>query len=107
MKNALLVAAIVLLLGSTAFGQAMYVGPWNAYYAAPPVYAYRVPAYAYPAPVYAYPPPYAVYSPYSQVVPGPVVAPAPVWVAPPAVVVRGKVYYYGRPVRNVVRAVWP
>jgi hypothetical protein len=45
------------------------------------------------------PVPYAVYSP--------VVVPAPVWVAPPGVVVRGKVYLPGRPVRNTVRAVLP
>ena len=43
----------------------------------------------------------------SPVVPAPVVAPMPVWYGPPGVVVRSKVYIPGRPVRNVVRAVLP
>jgi len=70
----------------------------------------RAPVYMYPAPVYTYrvpvmaPPPYVAYAP---VVPAPVVVPVPVWVGPPGVVVRSKVYFLGRPVRNVVRAVLP
>lgn len=72
------------------------------------------------APVYAYAPapvvvaaPQIVYAPvapavvYRPLVPAPVVAPAPVWVAPPGVIVRSKVYIPGRPVRNVVRTVLP
>jgi hypothetical protein len=50
------------------------------------------------------PSPYVAYSP---VVSGPVVVPGPVWYGPPGVVVRSKVYFPGRPVRNVVRAVLP
>jgi hypothetical protein len=94
-----LVAAIVLalLLGSTAYG-GWYVAPRAAYayYPVLPVYAYRAPV------VLTAPPP--VYMP---VAPAPVMAPVPVWVGPPAVWVPGKVYIYGRPVRNVVRAVVP
>ena len=109
MKSILVAIALVLLLGSTAYG-GWYVGPWGAYYPAP-VYAYPGPVYAYPAPAYAYPPvvvarPYVTYAP---IVPGPVVAPAPVWVGPPAVFVgpRGRVYVPGRPLRNSVIAVLP
>jgi hypothetical protein len=96
-----LVAAVVLalLFGSAAYG-GWYVTPSRAYayypYPAVPVYAYRVPV------VVAPPPP--VYMP---VAPAPIVTAGPVWVGPPAVWVRGKVYVYGRPVRNVVRAVLP
>ena len=94
MKNLLIAIALVLLLGSTAYG-GWYVGPTVGYrYYAP------VPVYAYPAPV-----PYVTYSP---VIVGPVFAPAPVWVGRPVVVgPAGKVYIPGRPVRNAVRAVLP
>ncbi len=106
------IAVILLLLGSTAYG-GWYVPPRvvHAYYPAPPAYAYPASAYAYPAPAYAYPAPayyyrapvmrpmpYTVYSP---------VVPAPMWVGPRGVVVRGKVYIPGRPIRNAVRAVLP
>jgi len=110
MKSILIALAVVLLLSSTACG-GWYYGPRAVYYPAAPVYAYPGPVYAYPAPVYAYPPvvvarPYVAYAP---IVPAPVVAPAPVWYGPPAVVVGvgGKVYIPGRPVRNAVRAVLP
>ncbi len=100
------IAVILLLLGSTAYG-GWRVPPRvvHAYYPAPPAYAYPAPVYAYPAPAYYYrapvlrPMPYAVYSP--------VLAPAPMWVGPRGVVVRGKVYIPGRPIRNAVRAVLP
>ncbi|MBN1395192.1 MAG: hypothetical protein JW959_09225 [Pirellulales bacterium] len=96
-------ALVLLLLGSSAYG-AWWVQPTTVYYPGPPVYAYPAPVYAYPAPVYRtyrvpVAAPYAVYSP--------VVAPAPVWVGPPAVIVRGKVFIPGRPIRNAVRAVLP
>ena len=116
MKTIFAAIVVVLLLGSTAYGQ-WYYGPRAVYYPAAPVYVYPAPVYAYPAPVYAYPAqvytyrvpvvaasPYVAYSP---VVPAPVIAPAPVWYGPPGVVVRSKVYIPGRPVRNVVRAVLP
>ena len=98
MKNLVMVAAVVLMLGSTAYG-GWYVGPTvgYAYYPAVPVYAYP------PAPVVVFAP-QVVYSP---VVPGPILTAAPVWVAPPGVVIRSKVYIPGRPVRNVIRAVVP
>ena len=92
------IAVILLLLGSTAYG-GWRVPPRvvHAYYPSP-VYAYPAPAYYYRAPVMR-PMPRAVYSP--------VLAPAPMWVGPPGVVVRGKVYIPGRPIRNAVRAVLP
>jgi hypothetical protein len=115
MKTIFAAIAVVLLVGSTAYGQ-WYVGLRAVYYPAAPVYAYPAPVYAYPAPVYAYPAPVytyrvpvvapAPYVAYSPVVPPPVVAPAPVWVGP-GVIVRNKVYFYGQPVRNAVRAVLP
>jgi hypothetical protein len=113
MKSILAAVAVVLLLGSTAYGQ-WYVGPRAVYYPAA-VYAYPAPVYAYPAPVYAYPAPYYSYRvpvaypyvAYSPVVAAPAVVPAAVWYGPPGVVVRSKVYIPGRPVRNVVRAVVP
>jgi len=88
MKNLILALALVLVLGSTAYG-GWDVGPRG--------YAYYAPArvYAYPAPV-----PYVTYAP--------VLAPAPVWVGPPVVVgPAGRVYVPGRPVRNAVRVVLP
>ena len=104
MKSILSAIAVVLLLGSAAYGD-WYVGPGVAYYPAAPAYYAAAPVYAYPAPVYAYRVPVVVSRPY--VAYAPVYAPAPVWVGPPGVVVRSKVYFPGRPVRNVVRAVVP
>ena len=109
MKSIFAAVAVVLLLGSTAYGQ-WYVGPRVAYYPAAPVYAYPAPVYAYPAPFYAYgvpvvaPYPYVAYSP---VVPATVVVPGPFGSDRRVVVSAGKVYIPGRPVRNVVRAVLP
>ncbi len=109
MKSLVIAVAAVLLVSSTAYG-GWYVGPTvgYAYYPAAPVYAYP------PAPVVVSGP-QAVYAPvvtgprvvYAPVVPGAVMAAPPVWVGPPAVIVRSKVYIPGRPVRNVVRAVVP
>jgi hypothetical protein len=100
MKNFALAVALVLVLGSTAYG-GWYAGPavgYTAYYA-PRYYYAPGPVYAYPSPV-----PYVTYAP----VVGPVVAPAPVWVGRPVVVgPAGKVYVPGRPVRNAARAVLP
>ncbi len=89
MKGLIIAVALLLVLGSTAYG-GWYVGPTVGYrYYAP------APVYAYPAPV-----PYVTYAP--------VFAPAPVWVGRPAVVgPAGRVYVPGRPVRNAVRAVLP
>ena len=84
-KSALMAMAVVLLLCATASA------------------GWRV----YPAPVYVTPVPQVVYSaPPVYVVPAPVIYSAPV-VYPAPVRVRTKVYYHGRPVRNVVRAVLP
>jgi hypothetical protein len=104
MKNILAAVALVLLLGSTAYGQ-WYVGPRAVYYPAAPVYAYPAPVYAYPAPYYTYRVPVVAPSPYFAY--SPVVAPAAVWYGSPGVVVRSKVYIPGRPVRNAVRAIVP
>ncbi len=97
MRNLLIAVAVVLMLGSTAYG-GWYVGPTVGY------------AY-YPAPVYAYPAPVVVARPYvayAPVMAAPMVAPAPVWVGRPVVVgPAGKAYIVGRPVRNAVRAVLP
>jgi hypothetical protein len=122
MRSIFAAIAVVLLLGSTAYGD-WYVGPRVVYYPAAPVYAYPAPAplYAYPAPVYAYrvpivaPAPYVAYSPVvpapafapAPVIAPPLVAPAPVVVRTPRVVVRTKVYYPWQPARNVVKAVLP
>jgi len=98
MKNLLIVVAVLLLLGSTAYG-GWYVGPTVGYryYAAAPVYSY-------PAPVLV-PGPQVVYSP---VVAAPLVVPSPVVVGRPVVIgPAGRVYIVGRPVRNAVRAVLP
>jgi hypothetical protein len=108
MKNLLIAVAAVLLLSSTAYG-GWYVGPTVGY-----AYYPGAPVYAYPAPVVVAGP-QVVYSPvvpgaqvvYPPLVAAPVLAPRPVWVGPPAVVVRSKVYIPGRPLRNVVRAVVP
>jgi len=93
MKNLLIAVAVLLALGSTAYG-GWYVGPSVGY-----AYYPGTPVYAYPAPVVV-PGPQVVYSP--------VVVPAPVVVAPRPVVVgpSGKVYVPGRPVRNTLRAIF-
>lgn len=97
MKNLIIAVAMVLLLGSTAYGD-WYPGPsvGYAYYPAGPVYGY-------PAPVLVARP-RVVYSP---VMVAPVMAPAPVWGRPVVVGPAGKVYVPGRPIRNTVRAVLP
>lgn len=97
MKTLIAAIAVVLLLGSTAYGG--WYGP-------------RVIAPYYPVgPVYAYPAPVVVIGPrvvYSPIVPAPMMAPAPVWYGRPVVVgPAGRVYLPGRPVRNAVRAVLP
>ncbi len=109
MKTIFAAIVVVLLLGSTAYGQ-WYYGPRAVYYPAVPFYGYAAPVYAYPAPVYTYRVPVVApsrYVAYAPVVSTPVVAPMPVWYGPPGVVVRSKVYIPGCPVRNVVRAVLP
>ena len=103
MKRVLLAVAIVVLGCSVASAGWGYAHPVavpvappvvvHSYYPVGPVYAYRPPAVAVP------------------------VVPAPVRVAVPApvvygyryrpVVVRPKVYVWGQPVRNVLRAVTP
>ncbi len=100
------IALILLLLGSTAYG-GWYVPPRvvHAYYPAP-AYAYPAPVYAYPAPVSAYPAP-AYYYRAPIVRPMPYRVYSPVWAGPRGVVVRGRVYIPGRPIRNAVRAVLP
>ena len=108
MKNLVTAVAAVLMLSATAYG-GWYVGPTVGY-----AYYPAAPMYAYPPPVVV-PDPQVVYSPvmpapqvvYPPMVAGAVVTAATMWVAPPAVVVRSKVYIPGRPVRNVVRAVVP
>lgn len=100
MKNLIIAVAVVLALGSTAYGQ-WYAGPTvgYAYYPDQPVYAAPAPATVLVAR------PRVVYSP---VVAAPVMVPAPVWVGRPVVVgPAGKVYIPGRPIRNTVRAVLP
>ncbi len=112
MKSPVLAVVLVLVVSSVSYG-AWYVVP-QGYYAYYPYYA--------PAPMYAYPPPMVAapqmaYAPvlpgprvvYAPVLPAPVLAPAPApyWYGPPAVIVRGKVYLPGRPVRNAVRFVVP
>jgi hypothetical protein len=129
MKSPILAAVLVLVLGSVSYA-GWYVVPqgvyayhpyysYYPYYAAAPVYAYPPPMVAAPQVAYSpvLPGPQVAYSPvlpgpqvvYSPVVPAPVYAPPPVpyWYGPPAVVVRGKVYLPGRPIRNVVRWVVP
>ena len=105
MKSILAAVVVVLLLGTTAYGQ-WYAGPTVAYYPAAPAYAYPAPVYAYPAPYYTYRAPVVAYYPYAAYAPV-VAAPVSVWYGAPGVVVRSKVYIPGRPVRNVIRAVLP
>jgi hypothetical protein len=97
MKTLLAALAMVLVMGSTAMAAHRYV---VAYPAPVPVVAY----YAAPAPVYAAPAPVPYYAYYA---PPAVAVPAPVYAYPAPVVVRAKVYPYGQPVRNVLRAVLP
>lgn len=101
MKTLIAAIAVVLLLGSTAYG-GWYDGPTmvQSYYP------------YYPAgPVYGYPGPVVVAGPrvvYSPIFPAPMMVPAPVWYGRPVVVgPAGRVYLPGRPVRNAVRAVLP
>jgi len=92
MKNlvAVIALAVILLSSSPAWAHWGYVAPGR-------VYAY------YPvAPAYAYAPP----PPMVPVVPAPMIVPRPV-VYPYPLIVRPRVYYYGQPVRNAARAVWP
>jgi len=97
MKTLLAAIAVVLLLGSTAYG-GWYDGPTmvQSYYPAGPVYGYPAPVVVGPRVVY------------SPIVPARVMAPAPLWYGRPVVVgPAGRVYLPGRPVRNAVRAVLP
>ena len=98
MKNTIIALGILLLVGSTSFA-GWYVMPTVAYYPG-------VPVYAYPTPVFAAPEPYVSYMP---VAPAPcacgrygvpVVAPAPVVVAP-AAVVRARVLYPYQPAQCI------
>jgi hypothetical protein len=93
--------AVVLLSGSSVWAYWGYVGPVRAY-----AYYPVAPAYAYPgvAVMPFVPGPVVVRRP--VVVPAPVVVPGPV-VYPYPVVIRPRVYYYGQPVRNALRAVMP
>ena len=110
MKTILAAPVLVFVAASTALGQVGYVtmmpvqpGPVVAYYpyAATPIVG----------PVVEYAPRYYAASPI--VAPAPVlVAPPYVWAGPPVVygpgvLVRPKVYVAGQPVRNVLRAVTP
>jgi hypothetical protein len=114
MNKILLALAVLLVVGGTVSAQWYAPEVVTTYYPAP-VYAAPVP-YAVPAPVvYStyYAPPMVVARPRVAYLPvGPTVvarplvyAPAPV-VGPPAVI-RSKVYYPGRPIRNTVRYVVP
>jgi hypothetical protein len=100
MMRTLLAAVVVLMAASTASAGWGYVaGPGV-------VYDY------WPAAPVVYPAPYVVASPVVEpFVPAPVYVSAPLGYGPayyPApVVVRSRVYYYGQPVRNAVRAVLP
>jgi hypothetical protein len=95
-KGLLLLAVVlaVLLAASTAFGaRAVVVGPTvvHSFYPVGPVYAYRAPVVVAPVPLIR--PPIAA-------------APVPGWYGRPALV-RPKVYVWGQPVRNALRAVTP
>jgi hypothetical protein len=114
MNKILLALAVVLLVSGTASAQWVVPEVVTTYYAPAPVIA---PApYVAPAPVvystYYAPPvvvarPRVAYMPVAPVVAAPVyAAPAPVVYGAPAVV-RSKVYYPGRPIRNTVRYVLP
>lgn len=118
MNKILLALAVLLVVGGTASAQ-YYVPQVVTSYYQPTVYAAPVPyvaQYAAPAPVvYSayYAPPVIVARPrvaYMPVAPAYVAAP-PVAVAPvvvgPTAVIRSKVYYPGRPIRNTIRYVLP
>lgn len=90
MKGIVTVIALAVLLLSVSTASAHW--GYRVYYPVAPVYAYAAPVAVPVAPVVA---------------PAPVVATAPVVYPYPAAVVRGRVYYYGEPVRNVVRVVLP
>ena len=91
MKGILIALALAVVLLSCSTAQAAWVYP------APVV----VQSYYRPVvPVYAYPRVVAMPVVTAPVVTAPVVYPAPV-------VVRSRVYYYGQPVRNVVRWATP
>jgi hypothetical protein len=97
MKSVLAAIAVVLILGSAAYG-GWYYGPGVAYYPGP-VYGYSGPVYTYAGPSCGYSPYVTYYSPYVTYSPvvGPVVTPAPVWVGP-----FGRVYYPRPAVRRVL-----
>ncbi len=103
MKSMIVATVIVLLACSTAFGG--WGHPVPVVVPAPVVHAYWPvgPVYAYPPVVVRAP---VVVVPRRIVYRARVVVPRAVWYAPP-VTVRSKVYIYGRPVRNAVRAVLP
>jgi hypothetical protein len=103
-----LLALILCLCCTAAFGQ-YYVPAAPVYYTAPPMYYapapapvyYDLPTYYYRVPVYA--PPVYRYYPYvyrTPVYAPPVVYGPRVWVSP-------KVYVEGQPVRNFIRAFTP
>jgi hypothetical protein len=104
MKTTIIALGVLLLAGSTSLA-GWYVTPTVAYYPG-------VPVYAYPAPVYVAPVPYVSYMPVAAApcacggYSAPMVAPAPVLVAP-AAVVRARVLYPGQPVRNTLKVVVP
>ena len=130
MKSLLLSAVLVCASASVASAY-----PYVAYYAPAPVVAYYAPPAVYVAPVattsyyagapvvqssYYAPEPVvqtSYYTPYYAAAPvvaapvpyyaaRPYVVASPVYAAP-AVVIRPKVYVYGEPVRNFIRAVTP
>ena len=103
-KTTIIALGILLLAGSTSLA-GWYVMPSVAYYPGVPVYDYPAPVYAAPAPYVSYMPVAA--APYACGGYGvPVVAAAPVVVAP-AAVVRARILYPGQPVRNALKIVVP
>jgi hypothetical protein len=111
MKTSIIALGIVLLISSTTFAGWYVVRPTvvQAYYPGVPVYVYPAPYVSYmpmasAAPYVSYMPMATPVQPYAYGVP--VGAPAPVLVGP-AAVVRGRVFYPGQPVRNVLKAVAP
>jgi hypothetical protein len=77
---------------------------YSAYYPVAPAYStyYAPPVYS----AYYAPPLYSAYYPAPMVVARPVYMPSAAWYGAPYVV-RPKVYVYGQPVRNVLRAITP
>jgi hypothetical protein len=106
---AILVAVAVALAASSAWAGVTYVAPGFVPIPVAParvVYHYwpTAPVVTYPAPVVAYPDPgVPVAAPLAPAVP--IIVPGAVYPAP--AVIRTKVYYYGRPVRNTLRVVIP